>query len=46
MLNDAAVLAMRCGDLDEAKDLLRALVHLHPSYPEAAQNLAALDAGD
>jgi SAM-dependent methyltransferase len=42
VLNDLAVLAMQCGDTDEAIDLLRALVRLHPDDAIAARNLAAL----
>src|SRR4051812_3532337 len=42
VLNDLAVLTMRCGDRDAALDLLRALVRLHPDDGPAAANLAAL----
>lgn len=41
-LNDLAVLAMQCGDREEAVDLLRAAVRLHPEDRSAAENLAAL----
>lgn len=43
MLNDLAVVAMRCGDGAEATDLLRALVRLHPEHVAGVENLAALD---
>jgi SAM-dependent methyltransferase len=41
-LNDLAVLAHRCGDDDEARVLLSALVRLHPEHAAAHENLAAL----
>lgn len=43
ILNDLGVLALRCGDAAEARDLLRALVRLHPEHAAGAANLAALD---
>jgi ubiquinone/menaquinone biosynthesis C-methylase UbiE len=45
-LNDLAVLAMQCGERDEAVDLLRAVVRLHPEHSDAAVNLAALSPAD
>jgi len=42
-MNDLAVLTSLCGDREEAIDLLRALVRLHPEHAAAAENLAALD---
>ncbi len=41
-LNDLAVLQNSTGNSDEARDLLRALVRLHPEYLQSARNLAAL----
>jgi FkbM family methyltransferase len=41
-LNDLAVMAVRAGDADEARDLLRALLRLHPGFADGVQNLAAL----
>ncbi len=43
VLNDLGVLALRCGDGEEARDLLRALVRLHPEHAAGVANLAALD---
>ncbi|MGH2893807.1 MAG: tetratricopeptide repeat protein, partial [Solirubrobacteraceae bacterium] len=43
MLNDLGVLALRCGDAAEARDLLRALARLHPEHAAGAANLAALE---
>jgi len=42
VLNDLAVLTMRCGDDEAAVDLLRAVVRLYPDDATAAQNLEAL----
>jgi tetratricopeptide (TPR) repeat protein len=41
-LNNLAVLQHSTGSSDEARDLLRALVHLYPEYMAPAQNLTAL----
>jgi SAM-dependent methyltransferase len=41
-LNDLAVLAHACGDVDEAVALLLALVRLHPEHGPAQENLAGL----
>jgi tetratricopeptide (TPR) repeat protein len=41
-LNNLAVLQHSTGSSDEARDLLRALVHLYPEYLAPAQNLTAL----
>jgi hypothetical protein len=41
-INNLAVLQNSNGSSDEARDLLRALVHLYPEYLVPAQNLAAL----
>ena len=43
VLNDLGVLALRCGDASEARDLLRALARLHPEHEAGAANLAALE---
>jgi FkbM family methyltransferase len=43
MLNDLAVLALQCGDEEEGRDLLRALVRLHPDHLDASANLRAVD---
>ena len=44
VLNDLAVLSLRCGDAEAAVDLLRALVRIHPDDRAAAANLVALEA--
>jgi FkbM family methyltransferase len=43
MVNDLAVLALRAGRRDEAAELLRALVRLHPDHGAAVQNLSAIE---
>ncbi len=43
LLNDLGVLALRCGDAEEAQDLLRALARLHPEHTAGTANLAALE---
>ncbi len=45
VLNDLAVLALRAGDAEQARDLLRGLLRLHPAFEDAVQNLAALGEG-
>jgi tetratricopeptide (TPR) repeat protein len=45
-LNNLAVLQYSSGSSDEARDLLRALVHLYPEYLAPAQNLAAITPDD
>jgi FkbM family methyltransferase len=41
-LNDLAVLRVRAGESDEARDLLQALMRLHPGFGPGAENLATL----
>jgi FkbM family methyltransferase len=42
LVNDLAVVAMRCGEELQARELLRALTWIHPDDSAAAANLAAL----
>lgn len=43
-LSDVAAMAHGIGDLESARDLLRAALFLYPAHPEALENALAVDA--